>query len=150
MERVNQTDKKPFAATVGRVLFDRPNALRWAAAFVIAGSLLALGDVPAFSQQVVIVDVNAVAQGYRLTKLLGKPVVNDMNQTVGSLDDLIVSKDQQLYAVLQVGSFLGIGGHLVAVPYTSMMIAPDASKIILPGASKDQLTKLPEFVYRQQ
>ena len=47
-------------------------------------------------------------------------------------------------ATLQVGGFLGIGAHLVAVPYESLIIDDEGSKIQLPGASKDELRKLPE------
>jgi hypothetical protein len=50
--------------------------------------------------------------------------------------------------VLQVGGFLGLGGHLVAVPYDSLVIDDEGSKIQLPGASKDELKKLAEFKYR--
>jgi hypothetical protein len=51
-------------------------------------------------------------------------------------------------ATLQVGGFLGIGAHLVAVPYESLIIDDEGSKIQLPGASKDELKKLPELKYR--
>ena len=41
-----------------------------------------------------------------------------------------------------------LGGHLVAVPYDSLVIDDEGSKIQLPGASKDELRKLPELRYR--
>jgi hypothetical protein len=41
-----------------------------------------------------------------------------------------------------------MGGHLVAVPYDSLLIDDEGSKIQLPGASKDALKKLTEFKYR--
>jgi hypothetical protein len=52
-----------------------------------------------------------------------------------------------LFAILQVGGFLGIGAHLVAVPFKSLALDDSGSKITLPGASKDELKKLPEFRY---
>jgi PRC-barrel domain len=52
-----------------------------------------------------------------------------------------------LFAVLQVGGFLGIGGRLVAVPYNQLQVSEDGRKIVLPGASKDALKKLSEFKY---
>ncbi len=52
-----------------------------------------------------------------------------------------------LYAVLQVGGFLGLGAHLVAVPHDSFNFDQNG-KITLPGASREALRKLPEFVFR--
>jgi hypothetical protein len=96
----------------------------------------------------VVVDVVAVADGYRVSKLRGTTVVNPANEKIGSLDDLIVGKDRVLFAIIQVGGFLGIGSHLVAVPYTSLQISDDGKHIVLPGATKEQLKNLPEFKYR--
>ena len=52
-----------------------------------------------------------------------------------------------LFTVIQVGGFLGLGGRLVAVPYKNLKVEDNGRKITLPGASKDALTKLPEFKY---
>ena len=96
----------------------------------------------------VVVDVVAVADGYRVSKLRGTTVINPANEKIGSLDDLIVGKDRVLFAIIQVGGFLGIGSHLVAVPYTSLQISDDGKHVVLPGATKEQLKNLPEFKYR--
>jgi hypothetical protein len=63
-------------------------------------------------------------------------------------DDLIVGKDRVLFAIIQVGGFLGIGSRLVAVPYTSLQINDDGKRIVLPGATKEELKSLSEFHYR--
>jgi len=34
------------------------------------------------------------------------------------------------------------------VPYTSLQINDDGTRIVLPGATKEQLKSLPEFHYR--
>ncbi len=104
---------------------------------------------PALSQAValVVVDVKAVAAGYRASKLTGTSVTNDKNEKIGSLDDIIIGKDKVLFAVLEVGGFLGIGAHLVAIPFQSLQLDDTGKKITLPGASKDELKKLPEFKY---
>jgi hypothetical protein len=60
---------------------------------------------------------------------------------------LIIGKDRVLFGILQVGGFLGIGSHFVAVPYQSLQIGEAPTKIVLPGASKDALKNLPEFKY---
>jgi hypothetical protein len=116
------------------------------------GTLLAAADPrPVLSQAAVAlvqVDVRAVAAGYRASKLIGTTVYNDKDDKIGSLDDLIVGKDKKvLFAVLQVGGFLRMGGHLIAVPVDELQIDDQGKKITLPGASQDELKKLPEFKY---
>jgi sporulation protein YlmC with PRC-barrel domain len=115
--------------------------------------LLLVGAVgyPAFSQgvQLVRVDVQVVENGYRVSKLTGHTVVNDKNERIGKIDDFVIGHDEgrSLFTVLQVGGFLGIGSHLVAVPYDALTIDDKSNKIELPGASKDQLKQLAEFQY---
>jgi sporulation protein YlmC with PRC-barrel domain len=112
--------------------------------------LLAADPRPVLSQAAVAlvhVDVKAVAAGYRASKLTGSSVINEKNEKIGTLDDLIISKDKVLFAVLQVGGFLKMGGRLIAVPYESLQIDDMGKKITLPGASQDELKKLPEFTY---
>ena len=106
-----------------------------------------LGMQPALPQdiQLVVVDVKAVADGYRTSKLRGAPVYNDANDKIGTVDDVIIGQDRVLFAVLQVGGFLGLGGKLVAIPFQSLNMSGD--KVILPGATKDNLKQLPEFRY---
>jgi sporulation protein YlmC with PRC-barrel domain len=97
----------------------------------------------------VIVNVVTVADGYRASKLRGTKVVNQKNENIGSLDDLVVGKNRVLlYAIIQVGGFLGLGSHLIAVPYESLQINADGSRIVLPGATRQQVEALPEFKYR--
>ena len=106
--------------------------------------------LPQASVALVKVDVNVVEQGYRMSKLIGRNVINDKNEKIGSLDDVIADKDkkQLAFAVLQVGGFLGVGGRLVAVPYDNLVIDDNGNKITLPGASKDELKKLSEIKYQ--
>jgi sporulation protein YlmC with PRC-barrel domain len=105
---------------------------------------------PVLSQGVslVKVDVGVVAQGYRASKLIGSNVLNDKNEKVGSIDELVIDKKNVLFAVLQVGGFLGIGSRLVAVPFDTLKLDETGRRIELPGASKDQLQALTEFKYR--
>ncbi len=43
---------------------------------------------------------------------------------IGKIDDLLVSSDgKQPYAVLSIGGFLGVGTHLVVVPYETLKFA---------------------------
>jgi sporulation protein YlmC with PRC-barrel domain len=113
------------------------------------GAALALPLPPATAQPVelAVVDVKVVERGYRASKLKDKAVFNEKNERVGEVDDLIVGKDGKTFVVVQVGGFLGIGEKLVAVPYESLQLDQRGDKVVLPGASKDALRKLPVFKY---
>jgi sporulation protein YlmC with PRC-barrel domain len=55
---------------------------------------------------------------WRTSKVIGLSVYNDNNQSIGSINDLLTDKSGNIKAVvLGVGGFLGVGAHLVAVPY---------------------------------
>jgi len=90
-----------------------------------------------------------LATGWRASRLIGSDVYNDKNEKVGKIDDLILAPDGKLsVAVVNVGGFLGIANHRVAIPVEQFKtIAP--KRATLPGASKDELKKLPEFKFTQ-
>jgi PRC-barrel domain len=101
------------------------------------------------SVELVKVDVQKLSAGYRSSKVVGSSVVNDANETIGKIDDLLVSLDgKQPYAVLSIGGFLGIGTHMVVVPYDTLKFAE--KKVTLPGGTKESLKMLPEFKYATQ
>jgi PRC-barrel domain len=43
--------------------------------------------------ELVKVDVHKLAAGYRASKVIGSSVINDANETIGKIDDLLVSSD---------------------------------------------------------
>jgi sporulation protein YlmC with PRC-barrel domain len=58
---------------------------------------------------------------WRTSKVVGLNVYNDSNESVGSINDLLTDKSGSIKAaVISVGGFLGVGAHLVAVPYDKM------------------------------
>ena len=92
------------------------------------------------------VDPQSVATGYRTSKVVGSTVVNEANETVGTIDDLIVTANEKVpFAVLSVGGFLGMGSKYVVVPFSSLQVQD--KKMMLPGATKESLKGLPEFKY---
>jgi sporulation protein YlmC with PRC-barrel domain len=95
---------------------------------------------------VAVVETEAVATGWRASKLMHADVYNDSNQKIGKIDDFIVSPDGKLsVAVVDVGGFLGLAAHRVAIPVQQFgKVAP---KVILKGATKEALKELPEFKY---
>jgi hypothetical protein len=115
-----------------------------AASGIFLGPAFAADAVPQ-TVQLAKVDVTSVSAGFRASQIIGSSVVNDANESIGSVDDLLVSPDgKETYAVLSVCGFLGIGSKLVVVPYSSLK---PGEKIMLPGGTKDGLTALPEFKY---
>ena len=99
--------------------------------------------------ELVKVDVHKLAAGYRASKVIGSSVVNNANETIGTIDDLLVSPDgKQPYAVLSVGGFLGMGSRLVVVPYDTLNFT--GNKVTLPGGTKVGLKTLPEFKYAKE
>ncbi|MEI6560345.1 MAG: PRC-barrel domain-containing protein [Rhodospirillaceae bacterium] len=91
-------------------------------------------------------NLSGLEAGNRSSELVGRSVINDANDTIGKVDDIILASDgKAAYAILSVGGFLGMGSHLVAVPYSSLKLSD--KKMILPTATKESLTAMPEFKY---
>lgn len=66
--------------------------------------------------------VAASASGYtgnwRASKIVGLHVYNANNESLGSINDLLTDQNGNIKAVVVgVGGFLGVGEHLVAVPF---------------------------------
>jgi sporulation protein YlmC with PRC-barrel domain len=92
------------------------------------------------------VDPTTLATGYRTSKVVGSTVYNELNEAVGTIDDLIVTPTETVpFAVLSVGGFLGMDTKYVVVPYSSLVVKD--KKMTLPGATKDSLKNLPGFKY---
>jgi hypothetical protein len=122
-----------------------------AATMMSVGFLAAPASAQGVPQTVDIakVDVQKVAAGYRASKVIGSSVVNDANETIGKIDDLLVTRDgKEPYAVLSIGGFLGMGTHMVIIRYDSLKFADN--KIVLPGGTKDGLKMLPAFQYSKE
>jgi hypothetical protein len=97
---------------------------------------------------VTVAESDLIAVGWRASKLLRAEVRNDKDEKIGSIDDLIVAPDGTLsIAIIEVGGFLGIGGHKVAIPMRQLAFVKAPHKIMLHGASKEALKALPEFKY---
>jgi hypothetical protein len=103
--------------------------------------------LPSRQPELVSADVTEVKKGYRSGWLLGHSVINDQNERIGTIADLVLGQDYALFAVLEVGGFLGLGGHLVAVPIRALLFEGDSRKIVLPGATRKALRNFPEFKF---
>lgn len=117
---------------------------------LVLGAALALlsgGHVLAQTVELVVVDVKPVALGLQASKLIGMEVRNAAGEKVGTIDDLVIVPGARIMAILQVGGFLGLGGHLVVVPFESLAMTAGGTRASLPGGTKEALRKLPEFQY---
>lgn len=126
----------------------RRRALLLAVAVALPAGALTFSTPAAAQKPVVlaVVDVKVVALGFRVSELIGKPVYNPQGEKIGNVDDFIIQRDKVLMTIINVGGFLGIGGRLIAIPYSSLQMTPKG--MVLPGASKQAVNKLPSFHYR--
>ena len=109
----------------------------WPAAALVAAMLSGPAHAQLNPQTVTLmkVDPQTLATGYRSSKMVGSSVSNENNETVGTIDDLIITEGGQApYAILSVGGFLGLGTKYVALPFTSLKIVD--KKVVLPGAQR--------------
>ena len=77
-------------------------------------------------------------------KTVGTSVYNKQNERIGSIQQVPFDNDDDSSdVVLALGGFRGISGKLVEVPYRLIDVAND--KLVIAGATKDQLMQLPSY-----
>ena len=94
------------------------------------------------------VTAGAAPYSDRASRIIGSNVYNERNESVGSVDDIILGGNAPgPMAVVSVGGFLGIGAKLVAVPFSQLRWAPADSRWVITGATRESLTSLPAYAY---
>ena len=116
-------------------------------AVLVTAALLLSADRAA-AQEVALTPLESkeVAKGYRADALKLKTVVNDKGETIGRISDFVFGKDNNIYVVLGVGDFTGLTGQLIAIPFHALKLDDPSDNIVLPGANRAALEKLPVFV----
>lgn len=95
------------------------------------------------------VNAHSLSAGYRASKVIGSAVLNNANETIGKINNVLVSSDgKEPFAVISVGGFLGIGARLIIVRYDSLQLV--GNQVVLPNGTKEKLKALPEFNYAMQ
>ena len=86
---------------------------------------------------------------FRASEFIGETVYNGKGDKIGTVDDLILHKDEKvLYAVISVGGVLGIGDKLVAVPYSDLKVGTkEVEGLVVYDITKENLKTQPEFHY---
>jgi sporulation protein YlmC with PRC-barrel domain len=99
---------------------------------------------------VTVEEMKNVARGWSVKKtILGHDIYNDNKEKVGKVEDIIIAPDKTVsYVIVEVGSFLGMGGHYVAIPISHFK--EEGDKLILPGATKEVIKGLPTFEYAKK
>lgn len=80
--------------------------------------------------------------------IVGRNVVNRNGDAVGEVSALVVDQKKDVYAVVSVGGFLGIGDREVAIPLTEFDIGDDAVTL-MSQQTPDELKSLPEYDEQQ-
>jgi sporulation protein YlmC with PRC-barrel domain len=76
---------------------------------------------------------------WRASKLVGLSVYNNNNENIGSINDILTDKSGSIKAVvIGVGGFLGLGEHLVAMPFDQIKFVDEP--IAYTGASSSSGT----------
>src|SRR2546430_15206182 len=83
------------------------------------------------------------ADEIRASKMIGSSVYDVQNRNIGTVKDLVLSKAGAVDAVvIDVGSFLGMGGKYVAVPTSDLKT--DNNRLTL-DRSKEQLQQMAKY-----
>ena len=79
-------------------------------------------------------------------KLKGKSVYSSRDENLGSVEDMIIDRGsgQIAYLILKTGTTLGMGGKLIAAPYSSFGW-DQMEKHVLLNSSPDEVKAWPEF-----
>ncbi len=73
-------------------------------------------------------------------------VVNSSGDKIGELDEIVLSKqDNQLYAVVEVGGFLGAGEKEVVIPLKELTMRDGKLWAPLTASTQEQLKSRPEY-----
>jgi sporulation protein YlmC with PRC-barrel domain len=104
----------------------RPMNIRPVAVIILSFGLVLSFPLPRAQAQtkevqIVKVDPSMIKRGFRASKLIGSQVTNEKNEKIGEIDEIIIdAANKATFAVLEVGGFLGLGAHKIAVPYETL------------------------------
>ena len=89
---------------------------------------------------------NTPVERLTASSIVGDSVEDTKGEKLGNIDNLMINVNTGAveYAVLEFGSFLGIGGKLFAVPFTELKLQPER-KVFVIERDKEFLEKLPGF-----
>jgi sporulation protein YlmC with PRC-barrel domain len=85
------------------------------------------------------------------SKLVGKNLYNNKNETIGQVEDLVIDNGKTVTGVVvSVGGFLGMGERYVLVDPSSIFLHKADGKLkAMVDTDKDALKNAPEFKYNK-
>lgn len=129
-----------------------------------AAAIIAALSIPAFAQDattpanppaaataVTVVEKN-LAGDISANKLINENVKNAANESIGDINDILLTSDGKVSAVIVgVGGFLGMGEKNVALPFGQLMLAKDSGGDlnVTTSMTKEGLQAAPEYVKLQ-
>jgi sporulation protein YlmC with PRC-barrel domain len=92
------------------------------------------------------VSANTPVQRLTASSIIGDKVENPQGEILGKIDNLMINirEGRVEYAVVEMGSFLGIGGKLFAIPFSELQVDPVKEVFIL-KRTKEYLKDIPGF-----
>jgi sporulation protein YlmC with PRC-barrel domain len=110
--------------------------LKHLAAALVTTMLLSGG---AYAQSAAKSDTAAHHDGWRASKLAGVNVYNEQNEKIGDISDVILDKSgKAANVIIGVGGFLGMGEHLVAVPFEKLKWVNEPVRSTTTSSSADR------------
>lgn len=91
-------------------------------------------------------DANRPLERLTATSIIGDKVENTQGDDLGTIDNLMINirTGRVEYAVVEYGSFLGIGGKLFAIPFDELRVVPE-KRVFVVKRDKDYLRMSPGF-----
>lgn len=82
----------------------------------------------------------------RADEVIGVKVINNAKENLGKIYQIVLDKlsGQTVYLVLETGSFLGLGGKLLALPWNAIHYDKNEEAFIL-DISKERIKNAPGF-----
>ncbi len=130
---------------------------------VLSVALIAAAAIPALAQSIAtsppaatpsppklttIDRTNAGSEHFSASNLIGAAVLNNANESIGDINDMLLSKTGNVASVVVgVGGFLGIGEKLVALPFDELSFMRDnqGAVVIVSKVTKETLQAMPEW-----
>lgn len=91
-------------------------------------------------------DANNPVRRLTARSITGDKVENPGGDELGKIEDLMINihTGEVEYAILESGSFLGIGGKLFAIPFRELQLNP-AKEVFVLNREKEYLKEAPGF-----
>jgi sporulation protein YlmC with PRC-barrel domain len=92
------------------------------------------------------VQANTPVKRLTAKSINGDNVESPTGEDLGKIDDLMINLNtgEVEYAIVEYGSFLGMGGKLFAIPFSELRVDP-AKQVFVVNRDKDYLKEAPGF-----